>query len=92
MQERLTSGLIGPATFKIFLVDMIDYIDRAPRRAALETLRRFGVPTGIPFSSYLRDLRVVVASTENKGVPLVPSADMAMDMAMAMELVRIRAA
>ena len=49
-------------------------------------LFRFGVRTGTPFAGYLRALRVVVASTVEKGGPLAPSA------AMSIELVRIRTA
>ena len=86
IQERLTSGSGGPAAFKILLTDLADYFDRAPRGAALETLQKFGVRTGTPFSSYLRALRVVVASTVEKGGPLGPSATMAI------ELLRIRTA
>ena len=86
VQERLSSGSGGPAAFKILLTDFADYFDRAPRGAALETLQKFGVRTGTPFSSYLRALRVVVASTVEKGGPLAPSATMAI------ELVRIRTA
>ena len=86
LQERLSSGTGGPAAFKTLLSDFGDYFDRAPRGAALETLQKFGVRTGTPFSSYLRALRVVVASTVEKGGPLAPSATMAI------ELVRIRTA
>ena len=84
LQERMTTGSSDPAAFKILLVDFADYFDRAPRGAALETLQKFGVRTGTPFSSYLRALPVVMASTVEKGGPLAPSA------AMAIELVRIR--
>ena len=86
LQERLSSGTGGPAAFKTLLSDFADYFDRAPRGAALETLQKFGVRTGTPFSSFLRALRVVVASTVEKGGPLAPSATMAI------ELVRIRTA
>ena len=51
--------------------------DQEPRGAALETQRKFGVSTGTPFSSYLWALRVVVASTVEKGGPLASSAEMA---------------
>ena len=68
------------------MADVADYFDRAPRGAALATLQNFGIRTETPFSSYLRALRVVVASTVEKGGPLAPSA------AMATELVRIRTA
>ena len=51
------------------------------------TLQKFGVRTGTSFSSCLRALRVVVASTVEKGGPLTPSATMAI-----IELVRIRTA
>ena len=80
----MASGSSGPAAFKTLLTDFADYFDRAPRGAALATLQNFGVRTGTPFASYLRALRVVVASTVEKGGPLAPSA------AMAIELVRIR--
>ena len=85
-QERLSSGSGGPAAFRILLTYVTEYFDRAPRGAALETLQKFGVRTGTPFSSYLRALHVVVASTVEKGSPLAPSATMAI------ELVRIRTA
>ena len=85
-QERLSSGSAGPAAFKTLLTDFADYFDRAPRGAALETLQKFGVRTGTPFSSYLGALRVVVASTVENGGPLAPSATMAIG------LVRIRTA
>ena len=84
IQERLSSGSGGPAAFKILLTDFADYFDRPPREAAHETLQKFGVRTGTTFSSYLRALRVVVASTVEKGGPLAPSTTMAI------ELVRIR--
>ena len=86
LQEKLSSGIGGPAAFKTLLTDFVDYFDRAPRGAALATLQNFGVRTGTPFASYLRALRVVVASTVEKGGPLAPS------LAMAIELVRIRKA
>ena len=80
LQERLSSGTGGPAAFKTLLSDFADYLDRAPRGAALETLQKFGVRTGTPFSSFLRALRVVVASTVEKGGPLAPSATMAIEL------------
>ena len=86
LQETMMTGSSGPAAFKVSLADFADYFDRAPRGAALETLQKFGVCTGTPFSSYLRTLRVVVANTVEKGGPLAPSA------AMAIELVWIRTA
>ena len=86
LQERMTTGSSGPSAFKILLADFADYFDRAPRGAALETLQKFGARTGTPFSSYLRTLRVVVASTVEKGGPLALSAEMAI------ELVKIRMA
>ena len=70
----------------MLLADVTDYFDRASRGAALETLQKFGVRSGTPFSSYLRAFRVVVVSTVEKGGPLAPSAEMAI------ELVRIRTA
>ena len=86
LQERLASGVDGPAAFRTLLTDVTDYFDRAPRGAALETLQTFGVPSGTPFSNYLRSFRAFVASTVDKGGPLVPSPEMAM------ELIRIRTA
>ena len=86
LQERMTSGASGPVAFKTLLTDFADYFDRTPRGAALATLQNFVVRIGTPFASYLRALRVVVASTVEKGGPLAPSA------AMAIELVRIRTA
>ena len=80
IQERLSSGSGGPAAFTILLTNFADYFDRAPRGAALETLQKFGVRTGTPFSSCLRALRVVVASTVEKGGPLAPSATMAIEL------------
>ena len=85
-QERMTSGASGPVAFKTLLTDFADYFDRAPRGSALATLQNFGVRTEAPFPSNLRALRVVVASTVEKGGPLAPSS------AMAIELVRIRTA
>ena len=80
------TGFTGPEAFKILLADFADYFDRVPRGASLETLQTFGVRTGTPFLSYLRTLRTVVASTVEKGDPLAPSAEMAI------ELVQIRTA
>ena len=86
LQKRLSSGSSEPAAFKILLTDFAEFFDRAPRGAALDTLQKFGVRTGTLFSSYPRTLRVVVASTVEKGGPLAPSATMAM------ELVQLRPA
>ena len=86
LQERMTSGSSGPAAFKTVLADFAEYFDRAPRGAALATLQNFGVRTGTPLFTFLRALRVVVASTVEKGGPLVHSA------AMVIKLVRIRTA
>ena len=86
LQERMTAGSNGIEAFKTLLADFADYFDRAPRGASLATLQNFSVRTGTPFASYLRALRVVVASTVEKGDLLAPSA------AMAIELVRIRTA
>ena len=63
LQERLASGMDGPAAFRTLLIDVTGYFDRAPRGAALETLQKFGVRSGMLFSNYLRSFRVVVAST-----------------------------
>ena len=86
LQERLGSGVDGLAAFGTLLTDVMDFFDRAPRGAALATLQQFGVPSRTPFSSFLRSFRVVVASTVDKGEPLAPSPEMAM------ELIRIRTA
>ena len=80
LQERLTFGVDGLAAFRTFLIDVADYFDCAPRGAALETLQKFGVPSGTPFSTLLRSFRVVVASTVDKGGPFVPSPEMAMEL------------
>ena len=79
LQERMMTGSTGPAAFA-------DYFDRAPRVAARETLQKFGVRTGMTFSSYLQTLQVIVSSTVEKDGPLAPSAEMAI------ELVRLRTA
>ena len=86
LQERLASRVGGPVAFGTLLTDVADYFDRVPRGATLATLQQFGVPSGTPFSTFLRSFRVVVASTVDKGGPLAPSPEMAM------ELIRIRAA
>ena len=86
LQERLASGVDGPAAFGTLLTDLADYFDRAPRGEGLATLQQFGVPSGTPFSNFLRSFRIVVASTVDKGGPLAPSPEMAM------ELIRIRTA
>ena len=54
LQERLASGVDGSGAFKTLLTDVADHFDRAPRGAALAYLHRFGVPSGTPFSSFLR--------------------------------------
>ena len=66
----------GLAAFRTVLADVADYFDRAPRGAALETLQKFGVPSGMPSSSFLPSFRVIVASTVDKEGPLAPSPDM----------------
>ena len=63
LQERLASGVDGPAAFRTLLIDVTDYFDRAPRGAALETLQKFGVPSGRLFSNYVLSFWLVVAST-----------------------------
>ena len=78
LQERLASGVDGPAAFRIVLTDATYYFDRAPRGAVLETFQKLGVHSGTPFSSFLRSFRVVVSSTVDKGRPLAPSPEMAM--------------
>ena len=76
----------GTGAFKTLLTDAADHFDRAPRGAALASLYIFGVPSEARFSSFLRSFRVMVAGTVDKGGPLAPSPDMAM------ELIRIRTA
>ena len=80
LQERLASGVDGPAAFRTLLTDVADYFNRAPRGASLETLQKFSVSFGTPFSNFMRSFRVVVASTVDKGGPLAPSPDMAMEL------------
>ena len=70
----------GPAAFRTLLIDVADYFNRAPRGAALETLQKFGIPSGMPFSTFLRSFRVVVASTVDKDGPLAPSPEIAMEL------------
>ena len=77
---RLASGVDGPAAFGTLLTDVADYFDRTPRGAALATLQQFGVPSGTPFSSFLRSFRVVVASTVDKDGPLALSPEMGMEL------------
>ena len=86
LQERLVFDVDRPAAFRTLLIDVTDYLDCAPRGAALKTLQKFEVPSGTPFSNYLRSFRVVVASAVGKGGPLAPPPKMAM------ELIRIRTA
>lgn len=69
LQERLNAGLSGPAPFKVLQADMTDYLDRAPRKATLETLQKFGVRIGTSFSSYLRTFRVIVAGVVERSGP-----------------------
>ena len=38
LQERLASGVDGPAAFRTLLTDVTEYFDRAPRGAALKIL------------------------------------------------------
>ena len=45
LRKGLASGVDGPVAFRTRLIDVIDYSDRAPRRPALETLQKFGVPS-----------------------------------------------
>ena len=52
LQERLASGVDGPAAFRTLLIEITHYFDRAPRGTALENLQEFGVPSGTPFSSF----------------------------------------
>ena len=85
LQERLAC-VDKPVAFGTLLTDIAVYFDRASRGAALATLQRFGIPSGTPFSSFLRSFRVVVASRVDKGRPLAPSPEIAM------ELIRIRTA
>ena len=86
LQERLASGVDGTGAFKTLLTDVVNHFDRAPRGTALASLQKFGVPSGTPFSSFLRSFRVMLAGTVDKGEPLAPSPNMAM------ELIRIRMA
>ena len=74
------TGSSGTAAFKTLLANFALYFDRAPRGASLETLQKFVVRTGTPFSSYLRTLWVVVANAVEQGGPLAPSAEMAIEL------------
>ena len=65
----------GPAASRTLLTDVADYFDHAPRGAAIETIQKFGIPSGTPFTSFLRSFRAVVASTVDKGGPLAPSSE-----------------
>ena len=80
LQERLASGVDEPGAFKTLLTDVADHFDRAPRGAALSSLQKFSVLSGTPFSSFLHSFRVMVAGIVDKGGPLAPSPDMAMDL------------
>ena len=80
LQERLASDVDGPAAFGTLQTDVADYFDRAPRGAALTTLQQFGVLSGTSFSRFLRSFRVVVVGTEDKGGPLAPSPEIAMEL------------
>ena len=60
LQEKLASGVDGPAAFGTLLTIVADYFDRAPRGAAMATLQKFRVPSGTPFSSFLRSFRVAL--------------------------------
>ena len=46
LQERLASGVDGPAAFGTLMTDVADYFDWTPRGAALATLQQFGEPSG----------------------------------------------
>ena len=74
LQERLASGVDDPAAFRTLLMDVTDYFDRARKGGSIrDPSEKFGVPSGTPFSNYLRPFRVVVASTVDKGGPIAPS-------------------
>ena len=76
----LASGVDRPVAFRTRLIDVIDYFDLAPRGLALETLQKFGVPSGTSFSSYLRSFMVVVANTVDEGGPFVTSPEAMMEL------------
>ena len=80
LQEQLASGVNAPAAFRALLIALADYFDRAPRGTAVATLQRFGVPFVTPFLSHLHYFRVAVASTVDKGEPLAPPPEMAMEL------------
>ena len=56
LQERLASGVDGPAAFRTLLTDVADYFDRAPRGAALETLQSLVCPLERPSQVFYVDL------------------------------------
>ena len=64
IKETFTSDSDGPVAFRTLLIEVADDFDRAPRGAALETLQRFGVPSGTPFWGKMRSFRVAIACTE----------------------------
>lgn len=59
------------------LTEFTDYFNRELYGAALDMLQKVSVPNGTRVSSYLRDFRVVMASTVDKGCPLASSVEMA---------------
>ena len=60
LQERLASGVDGPVAFETLLTNVADYFDRSPRGAAMATLQKFGVPSGTPFSIFLRSFKIAL--------------------------------
>ena len=49
LQESMTKRACSSAAFKVLLTELAVYLDRAPHKAALDTLQKFGVHTGTPF-------------------------------------------
>lgn len=70
----MTSGASDAAEVQNSLTEPTDYSDRAPLGAVLETLQKLGIRIGTSFYSYHYVLRVVVASTVEKGGPWALSA------------------
>ena len=58
-QERLASGVDGPAAFRTLLTDVTDYFEPLAKRSSIRDPAKVGVPSGTPFSNYLRSFRVV---------------------------------
>lgn len=77
----LSYDATGPAVFKMLLDFISGHFDRASKGDPFAKLHNFGVPSGVPFSGYLRAFRFLVTSTVREERRLSPSADMTIDLA-----------